>query len=65
MTHRRAVPRSITFDDGTIVRGETDAELVRNAETHIRAAHPQLAGRLSREEILALAREDSREEETR
>jgi len=47
--------RDIEFDDGTIVRGDTDAELVRNAETHIRAAHRQLAGQLSREEILAMA----------
>jgi hypothetical protein len=55
------MPRSITFDDGTIIRGETDAELVRSAERHIRAAHPQLAGRLSREEILGMAIEETRE----
>lgn len=47
--------KSITFDDGTVVRGESDAELVREAEAHIRAAHPTLAGQLSREEILAMA----------
>lgn len=45
----------ITFDDGTVISGGTDAELVRNAEAHIRAAHPTLAGQLSREEILAMA----------
>lgn len=49
------VAKSITFDDGTVVRGESDAELVRAAEAHIRGAHPTLAGRLSREEILAMA----------
>jgi len=47
--------RSITFDDGTVIRGETDAELVRAAEAHIRTAHPTLAGQLSRREILAMA----------
>ncbi len=52
------MPRMIQFDDGTIVRGKTDGELVRNAEMHIRAAHPQLAGQLSRDEILAMAIEN-------
>jgi hypothetical protein len=48
--------RTITFDDGTVVSGETDAELVRKAELHIRSAHPQLAGRLSPAEILSMTR---------
>ncbi len=47
--------RTITFDDGTCVQGETDDELIRRAEAHIRAAYPTLAGQLSREEILAMA----------
>lgn len=59
------MPRLITFDDGTIIRGESDAELVRSTETHIRAAHPQLAGQLSREEILRMAVEDTEEKETK
>lgn len=59
------MPRRIAFDDGVIVRGETDVELVRRAERHIRAAHPQLAGQLSREEILGMAVEDTKEERNR
>lgn len=47
--------RNITFDDGTVIRGATDDELVRAAEAHIRTVHPRLAGQLSRKEILALA----------
>ncbi len=47
--------RTITFDDGTSVRGETDDELIRRAEAHIRASYPTLAGQLSRAEILAMA----------
>jgi hypothetical protein len=43
------------FNDGTTVRGETDPELIPEAEAHIRAAHPRLSGQLSREDILALA----------
>lgn len=56
------IARCITFDDGTLVCGETDGELVRNAELHIRAAYPQIAGQLSREEILAMATEAERKE---
>ena len=56
---------SIRFDDGTIVRGDTDADLVRNTELHIRAAHPQVAGQLSREEILRMAVEETEETNTK
>lgn len=45
----------ITFDDGTTIHGRSDAELVRNAEAHIRKAHPGLSGQLSPEEILAMS----------
>ena len=47
--------RTITFDDGTSVRGETDDELIRRAEAHIRASYPTLAGQFSRAQILAMA----------
>lgn len=53
--------RKITFDDGTVIRGDTDAELVRKAEAHIRTAHPRLAGQLSRKEILTMAIETKEE----
>ena len=40
---------------GTVVRGEDDDQLVSRMEAYLHAAHPRLAGRLSREEILSLA----------
>lgn len=49
------MPPSITLDDGTVIRGDTDDELIRKAEAHIRAAHPRLAGQVSRKEILTMA----------
>lgn len=49
------MPRSIRFDDGTAIHADTDDELIRKAEAHIRLAHPRLAGQLSRAEILTLA----------
>ncbi len=47
-----------TCPDGTIVRGESDDELVANVESHLSVAHPRLAGSLSRLEILGAAVEE-------
>lgn len=46
--------RIVCFD-GVVITGSTESELISAAEAHFREAHPQLAGRLSREEILAMA----------
>jgi hypothetical protein len=43
--------------DGAVIRGEDDDELVATVERHIADAHPDLVGKLSREQILATARE--------
>jgi hypothetical protein len=44
--------------DGEALRGETDAELVASVERHVRDNHPDLVGKLSREDILASSREE-------
>ena len=43
--------------DGVVIRGEDDDELVATVERHIADAHPDLVGKLSRGQILAMARE--------
>jgi predicted small metal-binding protein len=45
----------INCECGQVVRGETDDELVTNAEDHINANHPELVGKLSREDLLGMA----------
>jgi hypothetical protein len=40
------------------IDGDSDDELVTNAEAHFRSSHPLLAGQLSRREILAMVTED-------
>ena len=40
--------------DGEVIRGENDDELVANVERHVAHAHPDLVGKLSRDEILAM-----------
>jgi predicted RNase H-like HicB family nuclease len=46
---------TINCTDGVVVRGETQEELLENAEAHIREAHPDLVGKVTREELLAQA----------
>ena len=41
--------------DKTVIRGADDDELVANVERHIAAAHPDLVGRVAREDIVAAA----------
>ena len=43
---------------GEVVRGETDNELVANAQEHVRTAHPELVEEMTREKLLGMAEED-------
>jgi hypothetical protein len=43
--------------DGVVIRGEDDDELLANVQRHIADAHPDLVGKLSRDDFLAIARE--------
>jgi predicted small metal-binding protein len=42
----------IKCECGYVARGETDDDVVDQAERHIAADHPALAGQVSREEML-------------
>ena len=44
--------------DGETVRGENDDELVANVERHIADQHPDLVGKVPREDILAAAKDE-------
>jgi predicted small metal-binding protein len=46
--------RQITCECGQIVRGETEAEVVEMTRAHLRTAHPDLADRLTNDDIVAL-----------
>ena len=47
----------INCECGHVVRGETDDELLENAEEHVNRDHPELVGKVSREDLLGMARE--------
>ena len=42
---------------GYVVKGEDDDELLQNAQEHMREDHPDLAGKVSRADLLAQAEE--------
>lgn len=47
----------IKCECGYVARGETDRVLLAEADEHIRADHPDLVGRITREDLLAMAEE--------
>ena len=47
--------RRITCVCGKVLEGEDDAQLWAEAQAHIAADHPDLVGRVSREDVLARA----------
>jgi hypothetical protein len=45
----------INCECGQVVRGETEADLLRAAEEHIKRDHPELVGKITREDLLAMS----------
>jgi predicted small metal-binding protein len=45
----------INCECGQVVRGETEDELLRAAEDHIRRDHPELEGKITRDDLLAMS----------
>jgi predicted small metal-binding protein len=45
----------INCECGQVVRGETEDELLRAAEDHIRRDHPELVGKITRDDLLAMS----------
>ena len=48
--------------DGFVMRGANDDQLVAQVERHIADSHPDLVGKLSREDILEEIRAKAKEE---
>jgi predicted small metal-binding protein len=47
----------INCDCGYVSRGETEDELVEATNRHIEDAHPEMVGKVSRDDLLAMAEE--------
>jgi predicted small metal-binding protein len=48
----------INCECGQVVRGRDDDELVNAAIDHVNRDHPELVGKLTREDIVAMSEED-------
>jgi len=44
--------KQITCECGFVARGETDEEVVGEIREHMRSDHPELLGKVSREDLL-------------
>jgi predicted small metal-binding protein len=51
------MPKVINCECGEVVRAANDDELVQKVEQHVDQAHPELVGKMSRDDILAMAEE--------
>ena len=47
----------ITCDCGHVMRGDTGAEVVAQAREHIRSDHPDLVGKVSDDDLVAMIEE--------
>jgi predicted small metal-binding protein len=57
-TEREASMSSIVnCECGEVIRAETDDELVALVSAHVERDHPELVGKLGRDDILAMAEE--------
>jgi predicted small metal-binding protein len=56
-TYDSSVVKRINCVCGQVVQGEDDDELWERAKDHLRTDHPDLEGKVSREDILAQAEE--------
>ncbi|MGH3004858.1 MAG: DUF1059 domain-containing protein [Gaiellaceae bacterium] len=52
------MPKVVNCECGQTVRAESDDDLVARVETHVQRDHPELVGKLSRDDILGMAEEE-------
>lgn len=53
-----AMARVINCECGQVIRGQNDDELVAKAEDHVNQNHPELVGKVSRDDLLGMAEEE-------
>ncbi len=47
----------INCECGEVVRAESDDELVQKVQQHVGDSHPELVGKMTRDDVLAMAEE--------
>jgi predicted small metal-binding protein len=51
------MPKVINCECGEVIRAASNDELVKRVEEHVNHAHPELVGKMSRDDILAMSEE--------
>jgi predicted small metal-binding protein len=57
-TEEEPMGKVINCECGYTVRGESDEELLANAERHVQDTHPDLVGKISRDQFMAMAEQE-------
>jgi predicted small metal-binding protein len=52
------MPKVINCECGQSIRADDDEELIGRAESHVRSDHPDLVGKITRDDLLAMAEEE-------
>jgi predicted small metal-binding protein len=47
----------VNCECGQVIRAESDDELVSAVEAHVQREHPEMVGKMSREDVLGMAEE--------
>jgi predicted small metal-binding protein len=56
-TEEETMGKVINCECGEVLRADTDDELVQKVERHVGESHPELVGKMSREDVLGMAEE--------
>ena len=56
-TQANPTTKVINCECGAVVRAVSDDDLVEQVTQHVEQAHPELVGKMSRDDILAMAEE--------
>jgi predicted small metal-binding protein len=56
-TEEEPMAKVINCECGEVVRAESDDELVGKVERHVGESHPELVGKMTRDDILGMAEE--------
>jgi predicted small metal-binding protein len=51
------VSKIVNCECGEVIQADSDDEIVQKVEDHVRDAHPELTGKMTRDDVLAMVEE--------
>jgi len=52
------MPKVINCECGQVIRADSETELLDKAEQHVQENHPDLVGKMTRDDLLAMAEDE-------